>query len=131
MARAIEWALGRDAEQGGQYLAVNVGREDWNFQVRDLAQAVAATLPGTTVSINPDAPPDKRSYRVDFSLFKSLAPGHQPRKNLGDSITELASGLKAINFHNPDFRSSEFMRLRALEAHINQGRLDTSLNWTS
>lgn len=131
MARAIEWALGRDAEQGGQYLAVNVGREDWNFQVRDLAKAVAATLPGTTVSINPDAPPDKRSYRVDFSLFKSLAPDHQPRKNLGDSITELASGLKAINFHNPDFRSSEFMRLRALEAHINQGRLDTSLNWTS
>jgi len=129
MARAIEWGLSREAAQGGEYLAINIGRDDWNFQVRDLAKAVADALPGTAVSINPDAPPDKRSYRVDFSRFRSLAPGHQPLKNIQDTIGELVAGLKVINFSNPDFRTSELMRLCVLEHHIEQGRLDRTLQW--
>jgi len=131
MATAIEWAVSRDAEAGGSYLAVNVGRDDWNFQVRELAQAVAAAIPGTTISINPDAPPDKRSYRVDFSLYRTLAPHHQPAKRLGDTIAALAHGLADINFANPDFRGSDFMRLRVLERHISDGRLDASLRWVA
>jgi len=129
MARAIEWALKRDADTGGHYLAINVGRDDWNFQVRDLASAVARVLSGIAISINADAPPDKRSYRVDFSLFRSLAPDHQPLKNLEDTIAELVAGLKSIGFDNPDFRTSELMRLRVLEQHISDGRLDSTLRW--
>jgi len=41
MAKAIDWAIIRDISDGGPYLAVNVGSEEWNYQVRDLAQAVA------------------------------------------------------------------------------------------
>ena len=62
------------AEKGGKFLAVNAGRDESNYQVSGLAAAVARHVPGTKVSINTNAPPDKRSYKVDFSLFKSLAP---------------------------------------------------------
>ena len=75
MARAIAWAIARPSSQGGRFLAVNVGRDEWNYRVRDLAEAVATAVPGTKVSINTEAPPDQRSYKVDFSLFKALAPG--------------------------------------------------------
>ena len=41
MARAIEWALIRDIADGGPVLSINVGAQDSNYQVRDLAAAVA------------------------------------------------------------------------------------------
>src|SRR5262249_43047785 len=62
MARAIDWAIQRRPEEGGRYLVVNTGSNDRNYQVRDLAHAVAKALAGTTVSINSKAPVDSRSY---------------------------------------------------------------------
>jgi len=129
MARAIEWAMTRDAGQGGAYLAVNAGSDTWNYQVRELAEAVAAAIPGTRVSINTDAPPDKRSYKVDFSLFRKLAPEHQPQMTLQGSIAALRDGLQAIGFADRDFRNSRYIRLRVLEQHIKEGRLDQNLRW--
>ena len=40
---------------------MNVGSNEWNCQVKDLAEAVAQAIPGVEVSINENAPPDKRS----------------------------------------------------------------------
>src|SRR6185312_2663559 len=93
MARAMEWAIARPAENGGRFLVVNTGSDVWNYQVKDLAEAVAKAIPGTEVSINQNAPPDKRSYRVDFSMFKSLAPNHVPAQTLESSIAGLRDGL--------------------------------------
>ena len=129
MARAIDWAIDRPAQNGGRYLAVNAGSNDRNYQVRDLANAVAAANPGTKVSINTSAPADSRSYQVDFGLFHSLAPNHQPVVVLDQSIQNLIAGLKRMNFKDADFRSSELMRLKVLQGHIDRGRLNPELKW--
>jgi nucleoside-diphosphate-sugar epimerase len=129
MARAIEWAITREEEAGGAFLAVNAGSDAWNYQVRDLAEAVATSIPGTTVSINTAAPPDRRSYRVDFGLFRSLAPAHQPVVDLGASVAGLRDGLRAIGFDDPEFRSSQRIRLKVLERLMNDTRLGADLRW--
>jgi nucleoside-diphosphate-sugar epimerase len=129
MARAIEWALSRPADEGGAFLALNAGSDGWNYQVKDLAHAVANAVPGTTVSINKAAQPDGRSYKVDFGLFRKLAPDHQPRETLESTIAALSSGLRAICFADANFRQSQLIRLRVLERHIEQGRLDEALSW--
>ena len=129
MARAIDWAIDRPAEAGGRYLAINAGSDDRNYQVKDLANAVAKAVPGTGVSINTSAPVDSRSYKVDFALFRSLAPNHQPIVSLDQSITNLIAGLKAMNFKDTDFRSSGLMRLKVLQDHIDNGRLNENLEW--
>ncbi len=126
MARAVEWALARE----GSFLAVNVGAEAWNYQVRDLAGAVAQALPGVEVAINPDARPDTRSYKVDFSLYRRLAPDHQPRLTLEASVARLVEGLSGMGFADAGFRASRLMRLKMLEAHCAAGRLDSDLRWT-
>jgi hypothetical protein len=97
--------------------------------VRDLAAAVAEVVPGTTVSINTDAPVDSRSYKVDFALFARLAPDHQPLMTLSSSIARLIEGLKRMNFNDPDFRSSPLMRLHVLQSHIADQRLTEKLAW--
>lgn len=129
MARAIDWAIDRPASNGGRYLAVNAGSNDRNYQVRDLANAVAKALPGTEVSINTSAPVDSRSYKVDFALYRSLAPDHQPVVTLDQSIQNLVAGLKKMNFKDSDFRSSDLMRLKVLQDHIDSGRLSENLEW--
>jgi nucleoside-diphosphate-sugar epimerase len=129
MARAIEWAIGRPASDGSALLKVNVGSDRWQFQVKDLAQAVQRAVSGTSISINESAPPDPRSYRVDFTAFKQLAPHHQPTMTLERSIAELKDGLERMRFHDAAFRQSDLMRLRVLEGHRSSGRLDADLRW--
>jgi nucleoside-diphosphate-sugar epimerase len=130
MARAISWATRRKKEDGGQWLAVNAGRSTNNYQVRDLAESVARHVPGTRVSINTDAPPDKRSYQVDFSLFESLAPGSVPQVSLDESIRHLVAGFERMKFADKDFRNSPYMRLNTLRKHMAAGRLGSDLRWT-
>jgi nucleoside-diphosphate-sugar epimerase len=129
MARAIEWALGRNVAAGGDCLVVNAGSDAWNVQVRDLAHAVAAAIPGTRVSINTDAPPDGRSYRVDFSLFRRLAPAHQPRIALEEAVAGLRDGLLVMGFADAAFRDSQHIRLRVLDRLRATGGLDEALHW--
>lgn len=131
MARAISWAIARTADNGGQWLAVNAGRDRNNYQVRDLAEAVARQLEGVSVSINTDAPPDNRSYRVDFSLFSALAPEHGPQVPLDLSITRLLEGFARMGFKDADFRDSPFMRLNMLRRHMVAGRLGPDLRWVA
>ena len=129
MARSIAWALTRDAREAGPYVAVNVGSNEWNYQVKDLAEAVAVAVPGTKVRINTSAPPDKRSYRVDFSLYKKLAPNHQPQITLQMAIEGLKQGLERMKFNDVEFRESQSMRLKVLEKHIENNRLSEQLFW--
>jgi UDP-glucose 4-epimerase len=129
MARAIDWGIQRKEGEGGRCLTVNAGSNDRNYRVRDLARAVADALPGTSISINSKAPVDSRSYRVDFSLFESLASNHRPQITLSQSISGLVSGLRHMDFKDGEFRSSNLIRLQVLRTHIREKRLSQDLEW--
>ncbi len=131
MARAIDWAIDRTSDNGGDALSINVGSDVWNYQVRELADAVARILPGTEVAVNPDAPPDKRSYRVSFAQFAQRAPNHLPLVTLDAAVSDIVSGLERMAFADPDFRSSKLMRLVALDTLREQGLLTDTLEWTT
>lgn len=131
MARAIEWAIFRKAESGGAFLAINVGADDCNYQVQQLAEAVAVAVPGTKISVNAGAARDGRSYRVDFSLFQALAPEFVPQVTLAESISDLRNGMASMRFADSDFRNSRYMRLKAIEDSIAAGRLTPELRWAT
>jgi nucleoside-diphosphate-sugar epimerase len=128
MARALEWGATRDSG-GGAYLVVNAGSNHWNYQVKDLAAAVQKGVPGVQVSINPNSQPDKRSYRVDFSLFERLAPNHQPLHQLADSIRDLQAGLESMQFSDANFRKSRFIRLEMLDRLRTHNSITHDLRW--
>lgn len=129
MARAIRWATGGIADRENDFLAVNVGSNAWNYQVRDLARAVAEVIPGTTVMVNENAAQDKRSYSVNFDLFEKLAPDAQPVYTLTETIEELYRGLIAMGFNNTDFRNSRYMRLKLLSMLQEDSQLSEQLQW--
>lgn len=131
MARAFEWAAGRGADQGGAGLIVNVGSNQWNCQVKDLAAAVAAVIPGVEVSINTKAQPDKRSYRVNYDLFRQLAPQHQPLSDLKSTVVELKEGMERAGFDDCAYRDSKFIRLNVLAKFRKDGSLTDALTWSA
>ncbi len=129
MARAIDWAVTRTHENGGDFLAVNAGSSDWNFQVKELAEMVAEVVHGCKVTVNADAPPDKRSYRVNFDLFKKLAPNHQPVFQLKQTISDLFEKLTEMGFSDPKFRESDLIRLNMINRLKQNSFLDNDLYW--
>jgi nucleoside-diphosphate-sugar epimerase len=129
MARAIDWAITRNPETVGNFLAVNAGSNEWNYQVKELAHAVAEVVDGCKVTINTDAPPDKRSYKVNFDLFKKLAPHHQPVFQLKPTIIDLFERLNEMGFNDPNFRKSSLIRLNVINELKQNNVLDANLKW--
>jgi nucleoside-diphosphate-sugar epimerase len=131
MARALEWGIFRRPENGGPFLTINAGSDDCNYQVRELAEAVADAVPGSEISVNPDAAPDSRSYKVDFSLFRRLAPQFVPQVRLAESIANIRNGLASMGFRDSGFRNARLMRLNVLEDYVAAGRLTPDLRWAT
>lgn len=125
MGRAIDWALNRTDEKA--YIIVNVGSNEWNYQVRELAEAVKEIFPNITVSINENAAPDKRSYKVNFDEFKKIAPDYQPQYSLKQTIIDLKGGLEKIGFGDKHFRSSNLIRLNVINQLMETGKIDDQL----
>jgi nucleoside-diphosphate-sugar epimerase len=130
MARALTWAVTEQRATASAGLVANVGRSDWNYQVKDLAAAVSSVMGGVEVSINADAPADKRSYQVDFSEWRRLAPDAQPQEDLEPTIAELAERLKGVPQLDAEFRTSRYIRLSVLNSLRASGELGSDLRWT-
>jgi UDP-glucose 4-epimerase len=62
-------------------------------------------------------------------LFKKLAPEHQPKIELDQTIQELIEGLNRMNFRDHDFRSSRLMRLKVLNELLECKVIDKGLYW--
>lgn len=131
MARAILWAMNRDLSSGGSFLIINIGSNDWNYKVIELAEAVSQVIPNTDVSINKNAKTDNRSYKVNFDLYKSLAPQHQPQQDLFTTISELKEKMDEYqNTYNVKKHNQQFIRLNVLEMLQNQNFLTSNLMWS-
>ncbi len=129
MGRAIDFGINRNTDKGGAFLAVNTGSNSWNYQVVELARAVAEVIPSVKVSVNLDAQPDKRSYKVNFDLFAKLAPDYLPVFDLNTTIKDLYSNLTEMKFNDHQYRKSQYMRLEVLNNLQNKDFLNDNLSW--
>lgn len=127
MCKAIWWAKDRRSDQ--YFLTLNTGFDSWNYRIKDLAVAVSQELKGVHVRINRSAPPDRRSYLVDFSLYKKLAPSNQSHKSLSAAIYEIIENIQLSQFRSNDIRQSHLIRLNTLKKLQERGLLDDFLYW--
>jgi len=127
MGRAIIWGIERDNKDGGNFLVINTGSNSWNYQVKDLALAIPKILADTRVSINKDAQPDKRSYKVSFDKFEKLAANYTPVYTLEHSIKDLVDGLRAIDFNDKNYRQSRLIRLFVVNELLSKNVLNNNL----
>jgi nucleoside-diphosphate-sugar epimerase len=122
MARALYWGATRAADAGGSFLIVNTGAANANYQVKELADAVKEQV-ACDVHVNPNAQPDKRSYRVSFNKFAELAPEAQPVHEVTASIAALALQVGTVS------EVAQYKRLAVLEELRAGGQLTSDLRW--
>lgn len=106
--------------------AFNVGTEANNVTVKQIADAVAATVPGSVVAITGETGPDPRSYRVDFSALRAALPGFQASRTIEDGARELYDAYLVHGLTREAFER-RFTRLARLSDSRAAGELTSTL----
>ncbi len=110
--------------------AFNVGRNEDNYRIRDLAQIVYETVPGCRIQFAEGAQPDKRNYRVDCSKIQRVLPNFQPAWDARKGAQELYDAYRTIGLRLDEFEGPRYKRIDHIRQQIASGRLDTSLRRT-
>ena len=108
--------------------AFNVGTNDENYRVRDLAEIVRETFAGCEIEYAAGAGPDPRSYRVDFRKLAETLPEARPTWTARDGARELLDAFRSARLTSAGF--DRYTRLTRLKSLIAEGRLDDDLRWS-
>jgi nucleoside-diphosphate-sugar epimerase len=107
----------------------NVGINEENHQVKNIAKQVEKIVPDSYVEILNKTGPDERTYRVDFSKIKKTLPQFKPTWNLRKGIEELYQAYKNFGLTQKDFQSPKYVRVRWIRHLIESKKLDHKLRW--
>jgi nucleoside-diphosphate-sugar epimerase len=110
--------------------AFNVGSNEHNYQIRDIAEIVASVADNSPITFADDAGPDVRSYRVDFSKLHSTFPALRFDWDIERGAKELLEAYSANNLTLEEFLGPRFTRLKRINELLEHGDLDAHLRWT-
>ena len=109
--------------------AFNIGADEENYQIADVARIVEEVVPDSHIAFAAGAGPDKRSYRVSFAKFERAFPELHPRWTVRASVEQMLAAYRAHDLRIEDFAGSRFMRIARLRELADVGRLDGALRW--
>jgi nucleoside-diphosphate-sugar epimerase len=107
----------------------NVGIDEENYQIEDIANEIEKILPNTAVEILNRTGPDERTYRVDFSKIKRTINQFKPVWDLKKGIEELYSAYKNFGLTRKDFDSNKYFRIRWIKYLLESKKLDRNLRY--
>jgi len=107
----------------------NVGRNDENFRVRELAEIVAEVIPGCRIEYAPGGGPDLRCYRVSFDKINRMVPGFRPQWTARKGAQELYDAYSSAGLTRADVEQGRYIRLSEIRRLQDSGQLHTDLHW--
>jgi nucleoside-diphosphate-sugar epimerase len=107
--------------------AFNVGQTTHNYRIRDLAEIVAATVPGCTIEFANDAGPDKRSYRVSFEKIRRKLPTFDPQWDARRGAEQLYKTYRSSGLTLEEFEGPRYQRIGHIKKLLADGILDAEL----
>jgi len=109
---------------------LNVGRNDENFRVRELADIVAEIVPGCRVEYAPGGGPDLRCYRVSFDKIGRVLPAFRPAWTARKGAQELYDAYRSVGLTSEDLQRGRYVRISEIRRLQKAGQLDNSLRWS-
>ena len=109
--------------------AFNVGRNEDNYRIRDLAEIVQETVPNCRIEYAADAGPDKRCYRVDCSKIAKVLPDFQPQWDARKGAAELYEAYQKVGLTLEEFEGTRYQRIAHIKYLISNELLDGELRW--
>ncbi|KQS68809.1 NAD(P)-dependent oxidoreductase [Modestobacter sp. Leaf380] len=117
----------REAVHGAVF---NVGSDDNNYRVRDIAEIVAAEFPGCELTFG-DPSADNRSYRVAFDKIGQVLPGYATDWNAAAGAAQLHRVFQSIDMDDATFTGRGHTRLKQIEHLMRTSQVDSQLYWAT
>jgi len=109
--------------------AFNVGRTEENYRIRELAEIVAETVPGSQVEYAEGAEPDKRCYRVESNKLAQTLPEFKPQWDARRGAEELYAAFQKVGLTLEEFEGPRYKRVLHIKQLLSTDRLDETLRW--
>lgn len=123
---ALEAPVGRVYNE-----AFNVGQTAHNYQIREIADVVARTVPGCRLEYAKEAGPDARSYRVDFGKIARVLPAFRPHWDVVAGARQLYAAYSSAGLSLDEFEGPRYQRISQIRELLETGALDQTLRWRS
>lgn len=136
----IEWDY-----NGGELMVFNVGRNDNNWKIIDVALEIQKHLKGCELQFLQQSSiteqddlvrdrkiqdgVDKRTYQVTFDKIHNKLPGFKAKWGLEQGIENLLEQLKRWLVNDPKFKQRDFYRLQQIEFLHQTKQIDDNLYW--
>lgn len=125
MSNAFVQVLRAETEKvNGQIF--NVGTNDDNYKVKEIAQLVEEIVPNSKIEYATNADKDSRSYKVNFDKIREQI-GYKTKWKLKDGIRNIYEELKKRGLEEKDFNDEKFYRVKYLKSLMAKGLLDEKL----
>lgn len=111
--------------------AFNVGQTKENYRVKEMAQIVIDTVPGSKLEFASDAGPDKRNYRVNCDKIATVLTEFKPQWTVRKGAQELYDAYQEVGLQLDEFEGDRYRRIHHIKYLINSGRLSEDLRWQS
>lgn len=129
----------------GRLLVLNIGRNDNNLRIIDVANIVVNCEPGAELAFlsrefsvkehelvkdrKLQDGVDKRTYKVNFDRAHCVLPNFSAKWTVGDGVADLLRKLHDLNLDTTKFYQRELYRLQQIEHLHSTGQLDDQLQW--
>lgn len=109
--------------------AFNVGGNEENYQISEIAEIVKESIPGCRLEFDKDAGPDKRSYKVNFDRIEE-GFGFKLKWNARAGVMQILEKLGQYGLELEEFEGPRYRRLDHIRELMEAGSLDDTLRWT-
>jgi nucleoside-diphosphate-sugar epimerase len=145
VCKAVRYSIEYDYT-GGDLLILNVGADENNLQVIDIAKIIQRSIPGCELKFlneNPELDKeglirdrkvkggggDTRTYKVSFEKITKALPGFKCEWSVERGVIDLAAKLEELQLDLTTFKSRGFYRLQQLEYLYENGFISGDLYW--
>lgn len=144
VCKAVRCAIKFDY-RGGELLVLNVGSDENNLKVIEIAKIIQRAIPGCELKFLAENPEldkeglirdrkiksggDTRTYKVSFEKIKETLPGFKCEWSVERGVKDMAAKLEEISFNMEIFKRRGFYRLQQLEYLYENGNISDDLQW--
>ena len=137
---SIEWDY-----NGGKLIVLNVGRNDNNWKIVDVARLIQSKVQGCDLKFLGQTDEeeaddlvkdrkiqdgvDKRTYRVSFDRIHKILPGFEAHFDVETGVERLLEELERWRLNETKFKQREFYRLQQIEFLHQTKQIDDSLRF--
>lgn len=109
----------------------NIGLNEHNYIIRDVAQIVCDTVPGSTVEFAEGASADARSYRVDFTKLATTLPDFKFLWDAEKGAKQVYDAIRNSDMDEQIFLGRRHIRLNQLEHLMKTHQINDDLKWVA